>query len=478
MFYFVIYSTIFVIVLVFIIKYKHSHSFEQQLNLLVNSFLSKQHSKNVDFNFSKEISLLKEQYILKGNEITINMNNLILKAFITLHLIEDACVYFQNMNQNEQINDETIYLFFKALITDNRYIETHDASHWVIILENSLHKGSSLNINKINEYKDLIIIGKVFEQKSVEAYERFILYMNDAKDVSFKIYENKMSIPFLCGILSYTKNNEAISTLANSLPLNQFIPLSKEIIEIIIKACIKSKSFTLIEQLVMNYQSNSSFIIKCIDCLIEALSKSPNQNAYELCEMLFNKYQSFISISSYGIMMSMYSKTSSYEKCLKLFNHIKTHKSNELSIIPYQIIIKTLINNNNLSQAVDIFDKMGNEDNIYPDKMLYELVIKMCCKHKMVKRAYDYLLMSINHNIKLSKFIYEDVIDALNSSDLFDKESLLNEINDLIKVSNFQHDKSLMKKLKIIVEKENSFSSLETRTSFIAGKPLIELLNE
>ena len=166
MFYFVIYSTIFVIVLVFIIKYKHSHSFEQQLNLLVNSFLSEQHSNNVEFNFSKEISLLKEQYILKGNEITLNMNNLILKAFITLHLIEDACIYFQNMNQNEQINDETIYLFFKALITDNRYIETHDASHWVIILENTLHKGSGLNINKINEYKDLIIIGKVFEQKS------------------------------------------------------------------------------------------------------------------------------------------------------------------------------------------------------------------------------------------------------------------------------------------------------------------------
>ena len=44
---------------------------------------------------------------LKENEITINMNNLILKAFITLHLIEDACVYFQNMNQNEQINDDT-----------------------------------------------------------------------------------------------------------------------------------------------------------------------------------------------------------------------------------------------------------------------------------------------------------------------------------------------------------------------------------
>ena len=189
MFYFVLYSTIFVIVLVFIIKYKHSHSFEQQLNLLVHSFLSKQHSKNVDF--SKKISLLKEQYLLKGNEITIKINNLILNAFITLHLIEDACVYFQNMHQNEQINDETIHLFFKALITDNRYIETHDASHWVIILENSLHKGSGLNINKINEYKDLIIIGKVFEQKSVEAYERFILYMNDVKDVSFKIYENK-----------------------------------------------------------------------------------------------------------------------------------------------------------------------------------------------------------------------------------------------------------------------------------------------
>ena len=69
------------------------------------------------------------------------------------------------------------------------------------------------------------------------------------------------------------------------------------------------------------------------------------------------------------------------------------------------------------------------------------------------------------------------VIDALNASDIFDKETLLNKINDLIKISNFQHDKALMKKLKNIIEKENSISSLETRTSYIVGKPSIELLN-
>jgi hypothetical protein len=34
-----------------------------------------------------------------------------------------------------------------------------------------------------------------------------------------------------------------------------------------------------------------------------------------------------------------------------------------------------------------------------------------------------------------------------------------------------------MKKLKNIIEKENSISSLETRTSYIVGKPSIELLN-
>ena len=83
------------------------------------------------------------------------------------------------------------------------------------------------------------------------------------------------------------------------------------------------------------------------DRLIEALSKSSNLKAYDLCEMLFKQYESFISIASYGIMM--YSKTSSCEKCLNLFNHINSYKSNEVSIIPYQIIIKTLIKNNNLS---------------------------------------------------------------------------------------------------------------------------------
>ena len=87
--------------------------------------------------------------------------------------------------------------------------------------------------------------------------------MNHVKDVSFKNYGNKMCILFLCGILSYTKNNEAISTIAHTLPINQYISLSKEILESIIIACIKSKSFTLIEQLVLNYKSNSSFISKC-----------------------------------------------------------------------------------------------------------------------------------------------------------------------------------------------------------------------
>ena len=475
MFYLVLYSSAFLIVLIIRIRYKlfnRSNSFEQKFKLLVNSFLSKNNS-NLSA-FTKELSFILEQYSSQGIPLTISNHNHVLSTLINFNLIKETCIHFHNMNQHNQINDESVYLFFSALISNNLYIEEKDASKWVNVLNDSLLKGN-VNSNRANEYKDLIVIGKVLANKGVEAFETFIFYMHE-KDGLFKLFENKKCIPFLCGMLSYIKDNSAISKVASSLPINQFACLSKEILEIIIKACVKIKSFNLIEQLILNYQHNSSFMIKCIDYFIEALSKSPNINAFNLCETLFNEYKSDISISSYGIMMTIYSKESC-EKCLNLFNYIKSHKSNELSIIPYQIVIKSLIKNNNLSQAIEIFDKMQSEDNIYPDKILYELIIKACTEHKMEKKAYEYLLMSINHNIKLAKFVYEDVIDALNASDIFDKETLLNKINDLIKISNFQHDKALMKKLKNIIEKENSVSSLETRTSYIVGKPSIELLN-
>ena len=476
MFYLVLYSSPFVIVFVIIIirykQFKRSNSFEQKFNFLVNTFLSKTNS-NLSA-FTKELSFILEQYSSQGIPLTISNHNHILTTLINFNLINETCIHFNNMNQYNQINDESIYLFFTALISNNLYIEEKDASNWVNILNDSLLKGN-VNSKRVNEYKDLIVIGKVLEHKSIEAFEMFMHYMNE-KDELFKLFKNKKCIPFLCGMLSYIKDNNAISKVATSLPINQFGYLSKEILEIIIKACVKIKSFNIIEQLIQYYQYDSSFMIKCIDYFIEALSKSQNANSFNLCESLFNQYKSDISISSYGIMMTIYSKASC-EKCLNLFNYIKSHKSNELSIIPYQIVIKSLIKNNNVSQAIEIFDKMQTEDNIYPDKILYELIIKACIEHKMEKKAYEYLLMSINHNIKLAKFIYEDVIDALNASDIFEKETLLNKINDLIKISNFQHDKALMKKLKNIIEKENSVSSLETRTSYIVGKPSIELLN-
>ena len=476
MFYLVLYSSLFVIVLIVIIirykQFKRSNSFEQKFKLLVNSFLSKNNSNLSAFN--KEFSFILKEYSSKGIPLTITNHNHILTTLINFNLIKETCIHFQNMNQHNLINDESVYLFFTTLISNNLYIEEKDASNWVNILNDSLLKGN-VNSRRINEYKDLIIIGEVLENKGIEAFELFINYMNE-KDGLFKLFENKKCIPFLCGMLSYIKDNNAISKVASSLPINQFVYLSKEILEIVIKACVKIQSFNIIEQLIQYYQNDSSFMIKCIDYFIEALSKSPSANSFNLCENLFNQYKSDISISSYGIMMTIYSKESC-EKCVNLFNYIKSHKSNELSIIPYQIVIKSLIKNNNISQAIEIFDKMQTENKIYPDKILYELIIKACTEHKMEKKAYEYLLMSINHNIKLAKFIYEDVIDALNASDIFDKEVLLNKINDLIKISNFQHDKALMKKLKNIIEKENSVSSLETRTSYIVGKPSIELLN-
>ena len=80
--------------------------------------------------------------------------------------------------------------------------------------------------------------------------------------------------------------------------------------------------------------------------------------------------------------------------------------------------------------------------------------------------------MSINDNIKLSKYIYEEVIDLVHESDLDEKEKHLNQLNDLIKISNFSNDKALMNKLRNIVEKDNSVCSLETRTSYYKRKSI------
>jgi hypothetical protein len=74
--------------------------------------------------------------------------------------------------------------------------------------------------------------------------------------------------------------------------------------------------------------------------------------------------------------------------------------------------------------------------------------------------------MSINDNIKLSKYIYEDIIDEINDSDIIEKDRLIYELNDYLKNSNFVHESSIMNKLKLIIEKD-SITSIETSYSYI-----------
>lgn len=408
------------------------------------------------YDFDRELTDILNFYDRIGELITIDIQNEILRALINMKRFDEIQSHLRNMQAHQQTNIIS-YLIYLSFLLNDYTIHKEE----VITISKKINKtySSSIIVSSKEMYNLIIsniVIGNI--NKSLELFEK--------EESQLECYEKYKIIEFL---FSYLFENQKFQEIINHFQKikKEYIISSIDNIKFLIKSFFKLKNFSQIEAFFNNYSKNIP--IKLYGLFLEGVIKNHN---VKLSQKIFDVFKNskFITTTSYGQMMNLYSKEKDVQKCFDIFNELQQKFPDNINIIPYFILVKTLFANNQGSEAFDIFDKMKNEQKIVPDRALYELIINSCIKNKLCQKGYDYLLMSINDNIKLAKCIYEEIIDLINDSGLIEKHYLLEKINDIIKISNFSSDLHLMNKLKNIVEKDNSFASLETRTSFMRKK--------
>ena len=409
-------------------------------------------------NFDLNLNNLLEEYEKKGGVMTISIQNTILECLIKINRFSDSELQFDSMKQYNEINKITY------LILLSKYNQEEDLERIKYCLKEIENELSILNLNEFLLSNLIIAYGKIDNfNKSIYYLD---LFLKECSNNVFKNHYFNITTLFLINVLFQKKKINDIMNVYNKIKKLNF---DKEILVLLIKTFQKMKKYNEIKNLYLIKKENKSEK-NLLELFIESFVKG---NLYEEANEIFYSLK-IPSIISYGNMLTLYSKENNLQKCEKIFNEMKKKYSNEMNIIPYQLIIKTNINNNKINEGLKIFDSMINSTKIKPDKLLYELIINSSLKNNLKKEAFNYLIMSINDNIKLSKYIYEDIIDEINDSDIIEKDRLIYELNDYLKNSNFVYESSIMNKLKMIIEKD-SITSIETSYSYI--KSCIPTLN-
>jgi len=74
-------------------------------------------------------------------------------------------------------------------------------------------------------------------------------------------------------------------------------------------------------------------------------------------------------------------------------------------IIVYTCLIQIAIRTRNICKAIDLFDALKKEK-IQPDHVVYASLVIGCLYNKKIECAKNFLLESIDNNIKLPNYIY------------------------------------------------------------------------
>lgn len=425
-------------------------SFEYNIINLITRYASC--TEELFSSFDRELAEILNEFDAKGIRINADIENRILKALVDMNRETAVNLHFESMVRCNLLNLTSYWIYVKYLIHDfEKYKDNIE-----ICVEN-INKASNYCDINIQDMITLSLINAKIDNisQSIEICEKILTKKNRNQDKASCFSQ-------LIPIFYEKKMYKDISRFSLYVCIDM---LSSQSIKYIIDSYNKIKNYKAVEELYINHKSKISN-----DLYESVLESATRGNNILLSEEIFNKMKK--TMKSFGMMMILYSKREEVEKCISTFSELNSKFPENKSLIPYQIVMRTLFSKKEINKGLIIFDNLINEKKTKPDKILYELVIKSCIDNKIPSKGYDYLIMSINDNIKLSKYIYEEVIDLVNDSDLNEKEKHLSQLNDLIKISNFSNDKALMNKLRNIVEKDNSVCSLETRTSYYKRKSL------
>lgn len=425
------------------------------IEAIINLQKKYHHCKSDQFNlFDSELTNI----LLKGEqekeELTIEIENIILYYLTSMNRLHEAVSHFNSMTNNFTPN-QLSYVLMLELLFNNFDVERNNICYCISQFD-KLHIDYFETFNGTNNQYSAIVRGYCSIKGN---YSAAILYYDKISCIEAR----KKCINSLLEFLYKSKKYNDINNIINHLTENE--RNDESILSYCIKTTIKlKKSNDTLVRIYNKYQKTLN--LESIDLILKELSKASNK------QQILSIYSSQIkhSINSYGIMMGIYSKSNDIESTRHYFNQLLS-SGFKPTLAHCQLMIKTLFQCNRSSTALLFLESIESNWNISPDKAIYELAIKNCLDNKLELKAYELLMQTINRNIKLEKYNYEEVLDALNASDLKDKWGLIHKLFKVIKVSNFKRDKKLMQKLKIITEKDSSISSNDTMASnFCIGR--------
>jgi len=137
-------------------------------------------------------------------------------------------------------------------------------------------------------------------------------------------------------------------------------------------------------------------------------------------------------------------------------------------MIVFTCLIQTCIRTKNIEKAIEVFDNLRKEK-LYLDHVIYASIIMGCLYNKKIEYAKNFLLESIDNNIKLPDYIYKKFFFKVLSKYTNIKSNIKFELIEKVfikikeKGSNILDDETLKKITTFICyfkqEKENSLFS-------------------
>lgn len=389
--------------------------------------------------FDKELEALLIDNEKKGNKLTLSISLEILYALMDMSKFEEAKRQFLAIQSLYPLDQSICTEMLRFLLKEETRTESTiilmkiclKCINWQSVDQNRLEEilWSAAISNEYNLINN-IFLNKYGERVSASTIEFLIINMNS-------IEKSKDILQLNNHLLTFQKKTASV-------------------LEILTHAFIIEKRIDLINEFtnelfeVMNEQT--------LCCLLDIYTKNANALKSEEVFALINDQGN--ALIAAGKMMTMYCKTKKHDKVFEIFNKISSP-----TIIHYQLALKDLFQTRKIDLAFQVFGKLNADKNCIIDKGIYELVIKACFNFKMVTKAYELLLESIYSNIKLSKYVYEEMIAQLDSSEVIGRQRMIVHLYDIFKISNMSSDAGLMSKFKVLLEKDTSTSCFDTNES-------------
>lgn len=258
----------------------------------------------------------------------------------------------------------------------------------------------------LNGYKE----NKLYE-KAINLYDEFIIFSNRLDDaqnlhnfntllecsVQLKKKELNEELYYLI-----TRNINCIFRKIDSVTYLNLMKIFEEDQE-------KIKDLFNLIQKRAEQEGQEELLINLLKLFISFHDEENVQKVHSLLQKKSVK----LSLTFYQYLATCYSKDST--KSYSLFDEIiKNDIQPNLEI--YQSLIKTQLNADYIDRAITIYKSM-NFSKIYPDFMLYDLIIKSCLKFNRCKEASEITFSAVKQNIILEDTIYNKVLDELIKDD-------------------------------------------------------------